>query len=81
MPGQPATIGTNAFTVTSTGTGTGEVIGAGGETGRRPVAYTLLAGESEPNARAVVLHWGAEQQVFAGSLVHPDDVEVFGKPS
>lgn len=75
------TIGNEAFAIDASGTGSGEVIGAGGQTGRRPVAYTLLRGTSETNRRAVVLQWGAEQQIFVGNQVHPDDVEVFGKPS
>lgn len=77
---QPA-IGTDSFTIESDGHGSGDVVGAGGQTGRRPVAYTLLRGASDPSKRAVVLQWGAEQLVLIGNEVHPDDVEIFGKPS
>jgi hypothetical protein len=77
---QPA-IGNDSFTIEATGHGSGDVVGAGGQTGRRPLAYTLLRGASDPSKRAVVLQWGAEQQVMIGNEVHPDDVEIFGKPS
>ena len=74
-------IGAETYTVESAGHGSGEVVGAGGQTGRRPLSYTLLRGSSDEAARAVVLQWGAEQKVYAGREVHPDDVEVFGRPT
>lgn len=80
-PAPQPMIGSEPFAVESSGTGSGEVVGAGGQTGRRPVAYTLLRGASDSTKRAVVLQWGAEQQVYAGNDVHPDDVEIFGKPT
>lgn len=80
-PGPQPTIGGNAYTEESSGHGSGDVVGAGGQTGRRPVAYTLLRGAANPAERAVVLQWGAEQQVMTGNEVHPDDVEIFGRPS
>jgi hypothetical protein len=80
-PAPQATIGSEAFDIESSGTGSGDVVGAGGQTGRRPVAYTLLRGSSDSTKRAVVLQWGTDQQVYVGNDVHPDDVEIFGKPS
>lgn len=75
------TIGGEEFAIESAGTGSGDVTGAGGQTERRALAYTLLRGVTDAARRAVVLQWGTEQQVLVGSDVHPDDVEVFGKPS
>lgn len=80
-PGPPPTIGQDGYTAESGGTGSGEVVGAGGETGKRPVAYTLLRGATDPQQRAVVLQWSGEQHVYLGRDVHPDDVEIFGKPN
>jgi hypothetical protein len=80
-PAPQATIGGEAYDVESSGTGSGDVVGAGGQTGRRPVAYALLRGSSNTTTRAVVLQWGTDQQVYVGNDVHPDDVEIFGKPS
>lgn len=68
------------YTIESSGHGSGGVVGAGGETGRRPLNYTLLRGSSDSARRAIVLQWGAEQQVLTGRDVHADDVEIFGKP-
>lgn len=73
------TIGGEEFAVESSGTGSGDVVGAGGQTERRPLAYTLLRGVADSSTRAVVLQWGSEQQVLVGKDVHPDDVEIFGK--
>ncbi len=80
-PAPTPTIGDSTFVVEASGHGSGDLVGIGGQTGRRPLAYTLLRGESEPGKRAVVLQWGAEQQVLVGNEVHPDDVEIFGKPT
>ena len=81
VSGPPATIGADSFSVELSGHGSGEVTGAGGQTGRRPLSFSLLRGSSEPSLRAVVLQWGAEQQIFSGREVHPDDVEIFGRPT
>jgi hypothetical protein len=81
QPAPQSKIGADSFDLEASGTGSGEVIGASGETGRRPVAYTLLRGATDPKQRAVVLQWGGEQHVYVGSEVHPQDVEIFGKPS
>jgi hypothetical protein len=80
-PGPPPSIDGEAYAIETTGHGNGELIGAGGQSGRRPVAYTLLRGEGESSNRALVLQWGAEQQLLTGTAVHPDDVEIFGKPN
>lgn len=79
-PGPPPAFEGETYSVESSGHGSGEMVGAGGQSGRRPVSYTLLRGASDTSKRALVLQWGAEQQVLAGAEVHPDDVEIFGKP-
>jgi hypothetical protein len=61
--------------------GDGEIIGAGGSSGARPLRFETFTGTSDPTAMAVVLDWGAERQAFAGRGVHPNDVEIFGRPS
>jgi hypothetical protein len=66
------------YTVQSSGSGTGEVIGAGGKSDREQVAYRLLAGTEDASARAVVLTWQNERQVFTGKETHPADVENYG---
>jgi hypothetical protein len=74
------TIGGDEYAIESSGTGSGDVVGAGGQSERRPLAYTLLRGVADTKQRAVVLQWGGEQQVLVGSDIHPDDIEIFGKP-
>lgn len=74
------TIDGEAYSVVSSGHGSGDVIGVGGESGKRPLAYTLLVNDTKPSKRAIVLQWGAEQHVLVGTEVHADDVEIFGKP-
>ncbi len=69
------------YTPQVAGSGDGEVVGIGGNSGLRPVRFTLLAGANDPASRAVVLDWGTERQAFAGREVHPNDVEIFGRPS
>lgn len=79
--GSETSIGGATYTPEVTGSGDGEVTGAGGASGLRPVRFSLLVGADDPPARAVVLDWGSERQAFAGRNVHPNDVEVFGRPS
>ncbi|MCC6314046.1 MAG: hypothetical protein IT337_08515 [Thermomicrobiales bacterium] len=62
------------------GQGRGEVVGVSGGSGIRPVRFVLLTGESDPQARALLLDWETERQAFAGTEVHPNDVEIFGPP-
>ncbi|MDP9363125.1 MAG: hypothetical protein M3Q10_02635 [Chloroflexota bacterium] len=69
------------YTAEVAGSGDGEATGAGGASGSRPVRFWLLIGANEPAARGVVLDWGSERQAYAGRAVHPNDVEVFGRPS
>lgn len=76
--GEETVIDGVAYTVRSSGSGTGDVIGAGGRSGEEQVAYRLLDGQENPDARAVVLTWSNERQVFVGELVHPDDVTIYG---
>jgi hypothetical protein len=73
------TIAGQEYSVESSGTGSGDVVGAGGQTERRPLAYTLLRGAADNSKRALVLQWGSEQQVLTGSDLNSDDVEIFGK--
>lgn len=80
-PAPKPMIGTETYTIDASGHGSGDMVGIGGQTGRRPLAYTLLRGETDPTLRAIVLQWGSEQQVLTGRDVHPDDVEIFGKPT
>ena len=79
--GAETAIGGTTYKPQSAGSGDGEVIGVGGKSGVRPLRYTLLAGSQDPAARAVVLDWGTERQAFADREVHPNDVEIFGRPS
>lgn len=78
--GPSPAIGDGSYAVESSGQGTGDMAGAGGQSGRQPVSYTLLRGSLEPAKRAVVLRWGAEQLLLTGNDVNPNDVELFGKP-
>ena len=80
-PGAETVIDGTAYTAQSSGSGDGQVVGVGGKSDWREVTFTLLAGADDPRARAIVLDWGNERQVLAGREVHPDDVEVFGRPS
>ena len=79
-PGEDQTLAGVPYTVAAEGDGSGEVVGAGGSSGVRPVRFLVLRGAQEPAARAVVLDWGGERQAFAGVGVHPDDIEIFGRP-
>lgn len=78
--GNDLTLAGAPYTVVAEGEGRGEVVGAGGSSGVRPLRFFMLRGAQEPAARAIVLDWGNERQAFAGVGVHPDDVEIFGRP-
>lgn len=67
-----------AYVAGDTGTGSGSVIGSGGEQQGVPVTYTFLTVSADPGKQAVLLDWGPEKQFFVGSPVHPDDIELFG---
>jgi hypothetical protein len=75
---QALTIGTTAYTIDASGSGTSEIAGAGGKSNQIAVSYWLLNAVDNPAGRAVVLKWSGQTQVFTGSEVHPDDVEIFG---
>lgn len=64
----------------SSGSGDGEVIGASGSSGARPVRFVVTSVDGDGQF-TVVLDWGSERQAFAGRAVHPNDVEIFGRPS
>lgn len=82
--GDPIYLMTESPKPTDAGTGgeaakaLGSVIGAGGEQRNVPVTYTFASVASAPGEQSLLLDWGAEQQFFAGSEVHPDDIELFG---
>jgi len=78
--GEGTTLDGVTFAAESEGSGVGEVVGAGGGSGVRPVRFLVLAGESDPAARGVLLDWGNDRQAFAGRAVHPADIEIFGVP-
>ncbi len=81
-PGSGETmIAGTAYAAQATGSGDSQVIGVGGKSERRGLQFTLLAGVNDPALRGVVLDWGGEHLVLAGKEVHPDDVEIFGRPS
>lgn len=80
-PGGETTIGGTAYRSEANGSGDGEVVGAGGTSGFRPVRFSLLVGVDDPAARAVVLDWSTERRAYAGRQVDPRDVEIFGRPS
>lgn len=63
------------------GSGDGEVIGVSGSSGVRPVRFETFTGSADAADFALVLDWGTERQAFAGRDVHPNDVEIFGRPS
>ena len=78
--GREQTLAGAAYSVSAEGDGSGEVVGAAGSSGVRPVRFVVLRGAQEPNARALTLDWDGERQAFAGVGVHPDDIEIFGRP-
>jgi hypothetical protein len=61
----------------SAGTGDGEVVGAEGSSGLRPVRYALLNDAGDAERFGVVLHWDGERQAFAGRRIEPLDLEVY----
>jgi hypothetical protein len=63
------------------GSGDGEVIGASGSSGARPVRFEVSNSNDGDKQVTIVLDWGAERQAFTGRTVHPNDVEIFGRPS
>lgn len=70
--------GDQSFIAGKSGTGTGSVIGAGGEQQGVSVTYTRMTVSADPTKQALLLDWGSEKQFFVGSPVHPDDIELFG---
>jgi hypothetical protein len=80
-PGAAPTIAGAEYARSGAGSGDGEVIGVSGSSGARPVRFETLAGNSDAAELALVLDWGAERQAFVGREVHPNDVEIFGRPS
>lgn len=76
-PAAGGTLPAQGLQQTSAGTGDGEVTGAQGASGLRPVRYALLGSPDDADAIGIVLHWDGERQAFAGRRVEPLDVEVF----
>lgn len=70
-----------ATRVEASGSGEGEVSGSGGGSGLRPLRYHMLDGGEDGATRGLILDWEGERQAFVGPDVHPNDVEVFGRPS
>ena len=70
--------GDTAYVAGERATGTGSVIGAGGEQRGVPVTYTKMTVSADSSKQALLLDWGSEKQFFVGSPVHPDDIELFG---
>lgn len=62
----------------TSGAGKGEVSGIAGGSGRRPVQFTLFGDAPDGNKRVLHLDWGKEEQLFAGTALHSDDVVVYG---
>lgn len=81
VPGAQATIGEITYGQAAAGAGDGELSGEGGSSGQREVRFTLLAGATDDQARAVVLDWGNERQVLVGAEVDATDVEIYGAPA
>lgn len=79
-PGQ-TTIASTAYADHAAGSGDGQVSGTGGASDVRPVRYQILRGADDTKTRALILDWNGERQAFAGAEVHPNDVEVFGRPN
>jgi len=85
--GGEATLGGASYTIQAAGVGEGEITGASGGVAPRSLRYQRLVisgeGGAGPDAasHALVLDWSGERQAFAGRAVHPDDIELFGRPS
>jgi hypothetical protein len=76
---QPAPAeGDTAYVAGKSGSGTGSVVGSGGEQRGVPVTYTRMTVSADSARQALLLDWGSEKQFFVGSPVHPDDIELFG---
>ena len=78
---QPTVIAGTPFTTQSTGSGQGQVIGVGGKSDWRTLNFTFLTATNDPDARAVIIDWGPEQQTLNGRVVHHNDLDIFGTPS
>ena len=80
---QSLSIGSTSYRSSAAGSGTSEIAGAGGASNRLAVAFWLLEAVDDQSGRAVVLKWSGQTQVFTGTEVHSDDIEIFGpaKPS
>ncbi|HET8523091.1 MAG TPA: hypothetical protein VFL82_07655 [Thermomicrobiales bacterium] len=70
------TIGGVTYQIQSSGSGQGQITGVGGQSDTQAVAYKLLTATGDK--RAVILVWANERQVFTGSPVHREDVEIYG---
>lgn len=76
---QPVPVeGDTTYVAGERATGTGSIIGAGGEQRGVPVTYTRMTVSQDSAKQALLLDWGSEKQFFVGSPVHPDDIELFG---
>lgn len=78
QPGQAVTIDGITFSLTWSAAGTGELRTMDGSSGRRAVNVSVYSAQQDPQASAVVVDWGKEQQIFWGHQVHAGDIEVFG---
>jgi hypothetical protein len=67
-----------ALAETKRGRGDGELASGERASGRRAVTFSLFTSASDNAKRALLLDWSGERQLFAGSVVHPDDVDIFG---
>lgn len=78
-PGQTTVAGKNVREL-ATGSGDGELSTGERASGRRAVAFRLLAGtDDDPARRALILDWGNETRAYVGKEVHPADIEIFGR--
>jgi hypothetical protein len=76
-PKRGAEIPGTSLQPTAAGTGDGELIGAGGSSGLRPVRYAVLSDPSQPEKFGLILDWDGERQAFVGQHVEPLDVELY----
>lgn len=72
-------IGGEQFALQRTSTGQAELTGPSGTSPKRSIALSIYTSSLDPNRQAVIIDWGTESIVGAGTPVHPDDIEVFGK--
>lgn len=75
---QPLAIGGKTYEADASGSGTSQIAGAGGSSNPINVHFWLLKSADGAAGRAVVLTWAGQRQVYAGTEVHPDDVDIFG---